>query len=152
MALAVMHLHSAVSQLVTRPAVHVSSEDSLTLASQTMRVNNVSAALVGPGHTAIVTERDLARAVAAEYPADTPVGTIATPLPLAISGDTEVVEAAALMLNQDVRHLVVELRDGSPGIISIRDIMAVLLQAARPDIWLSSLRVRVEIPSESWLG
>jgi signal-transduction protein with cAMP-binding, CBS, and nucleotidyltransferase domain len=152
MALSVMHLHSPVSHVVIRPAVHVSSHDSLTLVSQTLRSNNVSAALVGPDRTAIVTERDLTRALAAEYPADMPVVRVATPLPITVPADTDILEAAALMLNQDVRHLIVDLEDGSAGIVSMRDIMAVLLQAAKPDLWLSSLRLRVEIPSETWLG
>jgi signal-transduction protein with cAMP-binding, CBS, and nucleotidyltransferase domain len=147
-----MHLHSPVSRLVTNSALRVGSHDTLTIVSQTMRSRNVSAALVGQGHSAIVTERDLTRALAAEYPPDTPVIRVATPLPLSVSAETDVLDAAALMLNQDVRHLIVELDDGSDGIVSVREIMAVLLQAARPDMWLASLRVRVETPSESWLG
>lgn len=147
-----MHLHSPIGYLVSGPAVHVASHDSLTLVSQVMRAKNVSAALVGPGHAAIITERDLTRALAAEYPPGTPVARVATPLPLSVSSDTDVLEAAALMLNQEVRHLIVEFTDATVGIISMRAIMAVLLQAAKPDVWLSSLRLRVDIPSEIWLG
>jgi hypothetical protein len=35
-----------------------------------------------------------------------------------------------MMLNQEVRHLIIELSDGPAGIVSLRQIMAVLLQAA----------------------
>jgi hypothetical protein len=57
------------------------------------------------------------------------------------------------MLNQEVRHLIVELPDASSGIVSLRCILAVLLQAAQPELWLSSLRIKVEIPSsETWLA
>jgi CBS domain-containing protein len=153
MALGVTHLHSPVSSLVSRPVVRVHSDDSLTLVSQVMRSKNVSAALVGPGHAAIVTERDLTRALAAEYPADTPVGRVATPLPQSVPGNTDILDAAALMINHEVRHLIVQLPEGSEGVVSIRDVMAVLLQAAKPEVWLSSLKVKVEIPNpEAWLG
>jgi CBS domain-containing protein len=153
MALGVIHLHSRVSSLVSRPAVRVHAHDTLTQASQAMRSNNVSSVLIGPAHVAIVTERDLTRALAAEYPPDTPVSEVATPLPRSVPGTTDILDAAALMINQEVRHLIVELPSGSDGAVSIRDIMAVLLQAAKPELWLSSLRVKVEIPyPEAWLG
>lgn len=135
------------------PAPHIPSDSTLTSASQVMRSTNTSAVLVGPGHAAIITERDLTRAVANECSADTQVAKIATPLPLCVPADTEILEAAALMLNQEVRHLVVERPDEPPGIVSLRQIMAVLLQAAQPDMWLSSLRIKVEIPyAEAWIG
>ena len=146
MSLAVLHLHSPIGALIADPAPHVSPSDTLTHVSQVMRVNNISAVLVGPNHDAVVTERDLTRALARQYPATTPAAEVATPMPITVDADTEVLEAAALMLNQEVRHLVVELPDGSCGIVSLRAIMAVLLQAARPDTWLSSLRIRVEMP------
>jgi acetyl-CoA synthetase len=153
MALAVIHLHSPVSSLVSRPVVRIHAHDTLTLASQAMRSNNVSSVLIGPGHVAIVTERDLTRALAADYPVDTPVSELATPLPQCVPGTTDILDAAALMINQEVRHLIVELPDGSDGVVSIRDIMAILLQAAKPELWLSSLKVKVEIPyPEAWLG
>jgi signal-transduction protein with cAMP-binding, CBS, and nucleotidyltransferase domain len=146
MALGVTHLHSPVSSLVSRPAVRVHSDDTLIVVSQVMRAENVSSVLIGPGHMAIVTERDLTRALAAEYPADTPVGKVATPLPQSVSGNTDILDAAALMINHEVRHLIVERPDGSDAVVSIRGIMAVLLQAAKPELWLASLRVKVEIP------
>jgi signal-transduction protein with cAMP-binding, CBS, and nucleotidyltransferase domain len=118
-----------------------------------MRSTNVSAALIGPGHAAIVTERDLTQALADEYPADTPVGRVAASLPLSVPGDTDILDAAAVMINHEIRHLIVELPEGTDGVVSIRDITAALLQAARPEPWLSSLRVKVEIPTpEAWLG
>jgi CBS domain-containing protein len=98
MALGVIHLHSPVSSLVSRPIVRVHSADTLTLASQVMRSNNVSSVLVGPGRGAIVSERDLTRALAAEYPPDTPVGKVATPLPQSANGNTDILDAAALMI------------------------------------------------------
>ena len=63
-----------------------------------------------------------------------------------------IVDAAALMLNEEVRHLVVDFPGGNVGVISLRDIAAVLLQTASPHIWLSMLRVAVEEPTSAWLG
>lgn len=116
-----------------------------------MRSKNTSALLVGPSHAAIVTERDLTRGLALLYPADTPVSEVATPLPISVRSDVDILSAAATMLNQEVRHLIVEMPDGRDGVVSLRQIMAVLLQAATPELWLTSLRVRVDMP-EVWLG
>lgn len=55
------------------------------------------------------------------------------------------------MLNEHVRHLVVEV-DGRLGVVSLRDVAAVLLQGADPHLWLASLRVAVEAPTKTWLG
>jgi CBS domain-containing protein len=149
----VVHLHSPVSCLVRRPAAHISQDSTLREACRVMRSENTSAVLVGPGRGAILTERDLTRAVAAEYTLDSPVAEVATPLPVSVPAQTDILEAAALMLNHEVRHLVVEEEDDSLGIVSLRQIMAVLLQAAKPEIWLTSLRLRLEMPrSEMWLG
>jgi CBS domain-containing protein len=147
----VVHLHSPVSVLVQKPAPRISPETTITGASQVMRSRACSALLVGRGPGAIVTERDLARALAAEYPADLPVGDIASPLPVRVPGTEDVLSAAAVMLNEEIRHLVVDLPDGGQGVVSLRQIMAVLLQAAQPEPWLAALRVRVDLP-EMWLG
>lgn len=152
MALSVTHLRSPVSHLVTRPAVSVSASDALASVGQVMRSNNVSAVLVGPGHSAIATEHDLARAVAESHPLSDPIVEVATPRPVSVDADTDVVDAAALMLNQDVRHLIVEFEGEPLGLVSIREIMAALLQAAKPELWMSSLRMKLEIPSDAWWG
>jgi CBS domain-containing protein len=142
---------SPLSALVCRPAVCVPSDSSLHEAAQAMRDAGVSALLVDRG-TGIVTERDLARALAAGcQPAD-PVASAVTPHPITCDPSTGVVDAAALMLNEQVRHLVVELPGGGLGVVSIRDVLAVLLQAADHRVWLTSLRVAVEAPTDIWLG
>lgn len=150
MRLRVLHPHSPIESLVGRPAVRVHSDDSLAIAGRVMRSHNVSAALVGAGHRAIVTERDITRAVAEDHLPDAPVSEVATPLPVTVSGEMTVVAAAAVMLNQEVRHLVVESPDGTVGIVSIRDVMAVLLQSTHPELWLASLRMKLDVPIEAW--
>lgn len=68
-----------------------------------------------------------------------------------MSGATSVVDACAVMLNEEVRHLLVDV-DGALGVLSLRDVAAVLLQTAEPHIWLASLRVAIDTPAEIWLG
>ena len=56
------------------------------------------------------------------------------------------------MLNDEIRHLIIEFPDGTEGVVSLRDSVAVLLQTASPEVWLTSLRLAVEAPAEIWLG
>ena len=138
-------MHSPVSTLVTEPAIRVSLEDTLASTARLMQSRNVSAVLVGPGAGAIVTERDLTRAIAAGCSPRARIAGSATPFPVVVPGGTDILEAAALMLNHEIRHIVVELSDGSVGIVSLRTIMAVLLQAAQPQVWLSTLRMQLGV-------
>ena len=71
--------------------------------------------------------------------------------PLRVSASSPLVDAAALMLTEEIRHLVIEFPDGRDGVVSLRDIVAVLLQTANPQ-WVTSLRLAIETPSEIWLG
>jgi signal-transduction protein with cAMP-binding, CBS, and nucleotidyltransferase domain len=152
MALPVLDMKSPLSLLVVRPAAHISANQSLTEASQLMRRENVSALLVDDGK-AIVSERDMTRALAAGLGADCAVGVVATFEPVTVPADMAIVEAAALMLNEEVRHLVVQSAGQGLGIVSLRAVLAVLLQAVRPEPWLAHLRLRVEFPqSELWFG
>jgi len=142
---------STVGCLVARPPVWVDETISVGDVARVMRDAGVSSALVRPAG-AIVTERDVARAVAAGVEMEGPVLPLATRHPLRVASDMAIVDAAALMLNEEVRHLVVDFPNGAVGVISLRDIAAVLLQTANPHIWLSVLRVAVEEPTSAWLG
>lgn len=151
MTLAVLHLHSPVERLVSAPATHISTDCTLLGAAQVMRLSGVSAVLVGLGPDAIVTEHDLAGAIAEGLPLESPAAMVATRHPVVLGADTEILDAASVMLNRHFRHLVVELRSGDWAILPLDAVAAVLLQAARPDFWLSSLRVKVEVTDpEVW--
>jgi signal-transduction protein with cAMP-binding, CBS, and nucleotidyltransferase domain len=143
--------NSPVALLAARAAVTVPQTCSLADAVDVMKAEEVSS-LVLEGRVGIVTERDLARAHGAGCAATDPVIAIASRHPLSVPGDTTVIAAAGLMLNEQVRHLLVELDTGGIGVVSIRDLLAVLLQALDPHLWLTSLRVAIETPSEIWLG
>jgi CBS domain-containing protein len=72
----------------------------------------------------IVTERDLVRAIAegADLSLAT-VGEYMTPYPATVTPDTELSEAAEIMLNLGARHLPV-VEDGRPmGMVSARDLL-----------------------------
>jgi CBS domain-containing protein len=117
-----------------------------------MREENVSALLVDGGH-GIISERDITRALAGGQEGDCPVGRVTTADPITVDATLAIVDAAALMLNDEVRHLVVRSDEGWLGVISLRAVFAVLLQAARPELWLTQLRVQVEMPgAQVWYG
>jgi CBS domain-containing protein len=142
---------SAIGGLVTRDAVRVDPSSTLADVAAVMREANVSAVLVG-ARTGIVTERDLARGLAeGRGPADE-IAVVASPHPVSVPERMPILDAAGLMLNEEVRHLVVELDDGREAVVSLRDVMAVLLQATSPHLWLTSLRLSVGAPAELWLG
>jgi CBS domain-containing protein len=153
MNLELIHLKSPVGSLVARPAVRIERDATLLWASHVMADSNVSALLVGAEAEAIVTERDLARALTDGRTPEDSIETIASFHPVTVSAHTPVTEAAALMLNEEIRHLVVDLGEGVTGVVSLRGVMAALLQASNPEIWLESLQVTVDLtPSDCWIG
>lgn len=147
---AVVGSSSPIGALATRPAVTLGAAATLGEAATTMREARISAVLVDDGDV-ILTERDLVRAFETGLERDEPALRAATIHPVRVPADVTVMEAAAIMLNQEVRHLVVAHPDGGSTVLSLRDVVAVLLQAVDPHIWLTSLRLSVELP-ELWLG
>lgn len=140
---------STLGDLIRRPAVRVGRTCPLATVVEEMDAAEVSSVLVdGDG---IVTERDIARALARGVEPSAAVEDIATWDPVVAPASMTVVEAAALMLNEHVRHLIVEQPGGS-AVVSMRDVTAVLLEAANPHVWVTSLRIAVQSPPEIWLG
>jgi signal-transduction protein with cAMP-binding, CBS, and nucleotidyltransferase domain len=145
----VLTARSTLGDLPLRTAVRVGRRCTLAEAVERMEQHGVSSVLVdGDG---IVTERDIARAMAHGAPATEVVEAIATWHPITVPATMPIVEAAAVMLNEHVRHLLVE-RGGHTAVVSLRDVTALLLQAANPEPWLTSLRIAVPSPAEIWLG
>jgi signal-transduction protein with cAMP-binding, CBS, and nucleotidyltransferase domain len=147
----VLDARSHIGRLVSRDPVRVDDDATLARVAAVMRDANVSSVLVGT-NGAIATERDLTRALAAGLSSETPILAVSSRHPVRVLADLPLVDGAALMLNEEVRHLVIGFPDGSEGVVSLRDIVAVLLQTASPELWLSSLRVSVQLPTELWLG
>lgn len=146
--LAVTAPNMSLGRLVVRSALWVAEQDPIGEVAATMRAADISAVLVGPD-LAIVTERDLTRAWAERRSPDEPVGAIATDHPLVVGAATSIAEAAATMLNAEVRHLIVKMPDGLPGIVSLRTVMAVLLQSCSTEAWLTTLRISFTPPGDT---
>jgi CBS domain-containing protein len=150
MKVSVTHPRTEIRRLVAGAAPVLGADTTIRETATALRAMNASAALV-EGPQFIVTERDLTNAWSTGLGGDEPVKTIASDHPLAVPGDLPVVDAAALMLNREVRHLIV-VDQGHAGIVSLRTVLAVLLQAAQPELWLSTLRVSIAEVPEVWLG
>jgi CBS domain-containing protein len=87
--------------------------------------------LAGNQLQGILTEHDLARAVAED--ADPDVATVAdymTRDPLTVTLDTDARDAVAAMLEFDFRHLPVVQAGAVVGMVSLRDLATSILQAA----------------------
>jgi len=132
---------------IRRPPVRVGVDWTLQETAAAMFAAGASCALVGHNQ-AIVTERDLARALTAGLGARAGVAAVAVTDFVTVDDDTSVVEAAGVMLDNDVRHLVVRNHRGDvTGLISLRDMLRVLVDAMDPAIWVI-LRQRLSIRRE----
>lgn len=145
----VLSAQSTLGELPLRPAVRTTRACALADAVVQMEQRGVSSLLVGGD--GIVTERDIARALGHGLSADAAVETVTTWHPITVATTTRIIDAAATMLNEHVRHLLVG-QQPDIFVVSLRDLTALLLQAASPELWLTSLRIAVESPSEIWLG
>lgn len=148
--LSITYPQTDIARLVLSDALVIRPDATIREAAKALRAMNSSAALVG-GPGAIVTERDLTRAWSHGLSGDEPVTEIATDHPIVVDARTPIAEAAAVMLNREIRHVIVV--DGDRvGIVSLRTVMAVLLHAVHPEQWLTHLRLSVSDGAELWLG
>jgi signal-transduction protein with cAMP-binding, CBS, and nucleotidyltransferase domain len=107
--------------------------DPLTEAARRMRANDISALMVldEAKFVGIITERDLTCAIAAgEEPSSAIVADYMTDHPVTIGPGTGVREAAAEMLELDVRHLPVGVAGDVTGMVSLRDLLSVVVECA----------------------
>jgi len=127
--------NSAVAAL-TRPPVRIPVDWTLRDAATVMRAANVSCALVGRDE-AIITERDLARALTAGLGPAAGVAAVCVSDFVAVDQDVTVIDAASMMLDYNVRHLVVRNDRGDVrGLLALRDLLRVLVDAMDPAIWV----------------
>jgi CBS domain-containing protein len=142
--------YSSVGDLVGNSVVVVSGHAPLVDAAELMRHHDVSSVLIDDGH-AILTERDITDAVATGCDMRTPVGALAHSDLVCASAESTVVVAAALMLARGVRHLVITRGEAVVGVVSLRPLMRVLVEAMDPGVWFA-LHQTVQIHTEVWLG
>lgn len=116
--------------LLRRPPVTTPAWGALRDAAEALVAHDVAALLVlsPEAPLAIVTERDVVRALASGAdPDEVRIGDVMTAPLLTVEADTSVEDAMTRMLDGGVRHLVVLDGDGPRGVLSIRDLAAVLL-------------------------
>jgi CBS domain-containing protein len=147
----VVSAESPIAYLVTRPPIVVSPTARLAEVATVMRAAGMSAALVDEGGC-LLHEHDLAGALADGLDGDATVADLVLSRAVVVPGDIPVVAAAGVMLNERTDHLVVEVTGGGFALVSMTDVTAVLLQAVDPHLWLTSLRLAIEAPTEIWLG
>jgi len=123
-----------VAEHMTRSLLTVSADATLGEASSAMAERGVGAVVVldGDSIVAILTERDVMKAVAAGQDGTAPVTDWMTRHPDTIEPDDTTDHAASLMIHGGFRHLPV-VEDGKVvGIVSIRDLMKVALDDRSP--------------------
>jgi signal-transduction protein with cAMP-binding, CBS, and nucleotidyltransferase domain len=81
---------------------------------------------------AIISERDMTRALAAGLGRDIRVSEVATARLVTVPAEMSILDTAALMFNEEVGHLVVRSSETTRGVVSLRSVVAVLLQELNP--------------------
>jgi CBS domain-containing protein len=128
-----------VGEMALRPALTVPLEAPISQAARAMRHHALSCVLVGEGG-AIVTEKDLTRAVAEDRGPQTSCTDIATRAAKTVPADMALGKAAALMVRYGIRHLPVVAADGSiVGLLEMQAALRVLLRDAGLLVWLAEL-------------
>lgn len=119
---------------MARSLLTVSAEATLGEAAAAMSERGVGAVVVleGDAIAAILTERDVLKAVAAGKDGSAPVTEWMTRHPETIEPDDTTDHAASLMIHGGFRHLPVVEEGHVAGIISIRDLMRVALADSSP--------------------
>jgi CBS domain-containing protein len=115
-----------VSDLQQHELFTAQAEESLEGAADRMSWHEVGAlpVLEGQHLVGIITERDLTAALAeGADPVTTPVSDYMTPAPEVLRPDSELVEAAHLMLELGIRHLPVVRGGHLVGVLSMRDVL-----------------------------
>jgi signal-transduction protein with cAMP-binding, CBS, and nucleotidyltransferase domain len=124
---------TTIGELMMEKLETVSESDTAQLAARKMRSNDVSSLLVikdGGNPIGIITERDLVRKVCAKGVSSRNViirDIMSTPL-ISVDSSFPLHEAASLMIQNKVRHLLVVGDDGAKGIISTTNFVNYLKQ------------------------
>jgi CBS domain-containing protein len=123
-----------VSEHMTRSLLTISADATLGDAAASMAERGVGAVVVleGDAIAAILTERDVMKAVAAGKDGSVPVTDWMTSHPDTIEPDDTTDHAASLMIHGGFRHLPVVDGGRVVGMVSIRDLMKVSLDDRSP--------------------
>ena len=123
-----------VADHMTRSLLTISAESTLGEAAAAMAARGVGAVVLleGEAISAILTERDVMKAVAAGHDGTAPVANWMTRNPDTIEPGDTTDHAASLMIHGGFRHLPVVEDRKVVGIVSIRDLMRVALDDRSP--------------------
>jgi CBS domain-containing protein len=123
-----------VSEHMTRSLLTVPAHATLGEAAGAMAERGVGAVVVmeGDAIAAILTERDVMKAVAAGQDGSAPVAEWMTRHPETVEPEDTTDHAASLMIHGGFRHLPVVVDGQVVGIVSIRDLMKVALDDRSP--------------------
>lgn len=117
-----------ISTITGDPVARVPGDATVADAARAMVTCDVGAIVVGddPRPAALVSERDIVRAVAAgRNPATAKVSDLASTKLVWCAAEASVDQVAARMMDRYIRHVLVE-RDGAlAGIVSARDLLGV---------------------------
>ncbi|HEY5172619.1 MAG TPA: CBS domain-containing protein [Acidimicrobiia bacterium] len=120
-----------VEALVARPVVYVHPNDTLRQLTATFVEESIGAALVrGPhGTIGLVTERDIVRAISdGASTSRTTVEQIMSEDLITVSPNEDLLTAAHLMLEAEVRHLPIMENGVAAGMVSARDALRALVE------------------------
>lgn len=121
---------------ITDSVLTIGPQHTIREAAKAMAERKVGSAIVmmEDGRPAILTERDVLRAVAADVDLDETVEGHMTSEPTTASPSWDVIKAADAMIRGSFRHLIVVDSSGSvSGVLSIRDLVAALLAELKGD-------------------
>jgi CBS domain-containing protein len=123
-----------ISQHMTRSLLTIDADATLGQAAARMAERGVGAVVVLEGDriAAILTERDVMKAVAAGQDGSAPVSEWMTRHPETVELEDTTDHAASLMIHGGFRHLPVVEGGKVVGIVSIRDLMRVALDDRSP--------------------
>jgi signal-transduction protein with cAMP-binding, CBS, and nucleotidyltransferase domain len=125
--------------------VWLSNDATIQDVAQAMVRTGASAAMIGVG-PAVVSERDVVRAVALGESGDAPAHAVAVPEAVTIERTAPAIEALATMLDHGIRHLVVVDAGGKPcGMVSLRAAAGAVFGQVDSPPWLSALRVALHV-------
>jgi CBS domain-containing protein len=116
-----------------RPPTTVSGADTLSQVASAMVRDGVSCVILDEQPLQVVTEFDLARALAEGRGPDDGIAGIASQHPRWAPPSASVAEAAALMVSLGIRHLVVlDIADRPSGVVSMAELFDVLVRSQEP--------------------
>ena len=117
-----------ISTITGDPVARVPADATIADVARAMVTCDVGAIAIGddPRPAALVSERDIVRAVAAgRNPANAPVSDVASTKLVWCDAEASIDQVAARMMDRYIRHVLVE-RDGALlGIVSARDLLGV---------------------------